>query len=162
MKLNCLSRMMSLQRKLTVCAKVGKPPEGVASKLREMFPSSGGKVPQKRPSSVFDPLSECVAESQKRKSANQRMKPRNITVVVLEKSASRVPQRTAKRKVHDAARIKKVELRRNMSAPQVKAAIIHTFQNLPNISRYTMLVANQSGYLALAPCTSATGWEFYH
>ena len=118
MKLNCLSRMMSLQRKLTVCAKVGKPPEGVASKLREMFPSSGGKVPQKRPSSVFDPLSECVAESQKRKSANQRMKPRNITVVVLEKSASRVPQRTARRKVHDAARIKKVELRRNMSAPQ--------------------------------------------
>ena len=50
-----------------VCAKVRKPPEGVTSKLREMFPSSGGMVPQKRPSSVFDPLNECVAESQKRK-----------------------------------------------------------------------------------------------
>ena len=50
-----------------VYAKVRKPPEGVASKLREMFPSSGGMVPQKRPSSVFDPLNKCVAESQKRK-----------------------------------------------------------------------------------------------
>lgn len=102
-----------------VCTKVRKPPEGVASKLREMFPSSGGMVPQKRPSSVFDPLSECVAESQKRKkkSANQRLKPRNVTVVVLEKYVPRVPQRAARKKLNDGDRIKKVELRRNMSIP---------------------------------------------
>lgn len=136
-----------------VCTKVRKPPEGVASKLREMFPSSRGMVPQKRPSSVFDPLSECVAESQKRKkkSANQRLKPRNVTVVVLEKYVPRVPQRAARKKLNDADRIKKVELRRNMSIPQVKASITRAFQHLPNFSRYTMLVANQSGYLAVAP-----------
>ena len=79
-----------------LCSKAGKP-SGVAGKLREMFPSLDGIVPKKRPSSVFDPLSECVAESQKwKKSVNQRMKPQNFTVVVLKKYASRVPQRTAR------------------------------------------------------------------
>ena len=138
---------------------MGKPSEGVAGKLREMFPSSDGIVPKKRPSSVFDPLSECVAESQKRKkkSVNQRMKPRNVTVVVLEKYASRVPQRAARKKLNDADRIKKVELRRNMSVPQVKAAITHAFEHLPNISGYTLLIANQSGFLTLAPHQALDG-----
>ena len=135
-----------------ICDKVRKPPEGVASKLRELFPSSRGVIPQKRPTSVFDPLSECVAESQKRnkKSISHRVKPRKVKVVLLEKYATRVPRRAIRKKLTDAARIKKVELRRNMSAPQVKASIIHHFKHLPNFTSYTMLVANQMGHLTCA------------
>ena len=60
------------------------------------------------------------------------------------------------KKLNDADRIK-VELRPNMSVPQVKAAITHAFQHLPNISGYTLLIANQSGFLALVPYQALNG-----
>jgi len=44
-----------------------------------------------------------------------------------------------------------------MSVPQVKAAITHAFQHLPNFSGHTLLIANQSGFLALVPHQALDG-----
>ena len=108
----------------SVCSSLGKPSAANARILSSLFPSS---QPVKRiRSEAFDPLADCVASAAKRKKKAVRIKPRKVTVVLVDDTKS-VP-RFGKRKVLKG-KIRQLQFLRNMSAEQVQKNIFHGFSD---------------------------------
>ena len=122
----------------TICKKVGG-----AKSLAMLF---GGS--KKR---SFDPRNECVVASQqaKKKATNHRMKPRAVTVVLLESKPKSVPKGYLRRKVKQAGRIAKVNMKRCMISSEVRDAIVNTFPDFANIQSAQFLRCGNDNVMLL-------------
>ena len=109
-----------------ICKKVSKPSENTKKLLSKLFPGSGGKsLPTKRP---FDPSNVSVAEQSKakKKAAIPKLaKPRTISFVLLDAPVPVVP------KGKDNGRLKKAQIRRSMTASEIREVVCNTFSSLP-------------------------------
>ena len=77
---------------------------------------------------AFDPLADCVASAAKRKKKAVRIKPRKITVVLVD-GTDRVPRFGKRKALKNEGKIRQLQFTRNMSAEQVKKNIIHGFSD---------------------------------
>jgi len=94
---------------------------------------------------TFDPSSDCVVASQKakKKATNQRIKAKNVTVVLLHNKEEKVPKG---RKRSASGRIKKLEFKRCMKATKVRDIISEGFQGF-DVQNIQFLVCGQDNVL---------------
>lgn len=121
-----------------LCKRVGE-----SQKLATLF---GGS--RKR---SFDPKSECVVASQqaKKKATNQRMKPKIITIVLLDRKPHTVPKGHLRKKLKDAGRIVKLQLKRCMTACEVRDIIVDGFRDFSYIQSAQFLRCGKDNIMLL-------------
>ena len=113
-----------------------------AEKLAELF---GGSRKCK-----FDPKSECVVASQQaKKKSNQRMKPKTVTVVLLDCKPDVVPKGHLRKKLKKAGRIVKITLKRCMTVSEVRDILIQSFPNFDNIESAQFLCCGKDNIMLL-------------
>lgn len=107
-----------------MCKRISTPPSSTnKSLLNKLFhgrsPALG--IGSKR---SFDPSEECVVSKKKKTT-----KPKTISVCFLEefRENSCIPRRSARTKLHDSGRFGKISVTRDMSADQVKEALMELF-----------------------------------
>ena len=146
------------QHTLTAVSRVTKPTKSEAAALGKLFPSSPS-LP-KLPSS-FDPGSECVFASQKRKKKSSRVKPSKLTLTLLPLGSSAIPRGKHRKILENGGRLKKVEFYREMSSQVVQNKIITAFVEQEDFhSTYSLLLQSQDGRLTLADNQFPTGEQF--
>ena len=103
-----------------------KPSEADSKVLRSLFPtsSSSRSVPMKR---KFNPLDECVVSKQKQKKKATRIKPHNVTVVLMTVGDNLIPSGKKRKSMLQNGFIKQCELSRDLSAMEVKEKIVKLF-----------------------------------
>ena len=104
------------------------PNNSTANVLAKLFGSN--KVCSERKRS-FDPSSECIVASKKakKKATNQRIKPKNLNVVLLQQKEEKVPKGKKRATLNASGRIKKLEFKRCMTADEVRATIMNGISN---------------------------------
>lgn len=130
-----------------LCKKVGNPSGSAAETLVKLFGSSS-RGSRKR---SFDPRSECVVASQqaKKKATNQRMKPKSVTVVLLDQKPSTVPKGHSRKKLKKAGRIARIQLMRCMTVAEVRDAVVDNFTDFENIKSFQFLRCGKDNIMLL-------------
>ena len=103
-----------------------KPSEADSKVLRSLFPtsSSSRSVPMKR---KFNPLDECVVSKQKQKKEATRIKPHNVTIVLMTEGDNLIPHGKKQKSMLQNGFIKQCELSRDLSAMEVEEKIVKLF-----------------------------------
>ena len=138
----------------SIVNKIRKPTVVEKKALAACFPSSS--QPPKR-SLTFDPTADCVAEPQKKKKKASQPKPVNVNVILLKRMQKYIPRGGARKKLQSQGRIMKVALNRNLSAQQVKNAILKAFKGIKGLKEFTTLECTKSNRLQLSSVHELTG-----
>ena len=129
------------------------PNKANARLLSNLFPSSSLCSSRKR-SNTFDPTEECVATAhQKKKKAAIRYKPNKIAVILVVNLEKGVPKGKYRRHLKSDGNELTIEVKRNMSAKQVKNCILREF----SIGDYQVLCSTQDGKLTVAANQQPSG-----
>ena len=142
------------QRAISICHRVGKPNEADRKVLNKLYPAcnsrSRASFPQKR---KFDPLDESIAEMKKakKKAAIPKGggKVRTITAVLLNHPTSTVPKGTARKRLMADGRIKKMQIRRNMSPSVIQRVIGHAFSAIAGASKARFMKSGRDNTLTI-------------
>ena len=139
-------RIMNLVVRHRLSGKLKTPSKASAKVLSNLFPTSSGGGSRKR-SSTFDPTAECVASArQKKKKAAIRFKASKITVILVSSPDKGVPKGKDRHKLKRDGDEQVIEVKRNMSAKEVKNCILRAFL----IENYNVLKSTQDGKLSIA------------
>ena len=103
-----------------------KPSEADSKVLHSLFSTSSfsRSVPMKR---KFNPLDECVVSKQKQKKKAARIKPRNVTVVLMTEGDNLIPRGKKRKSMLQNGFIKQCELSRDLSGMEVEEKIVKLF-----------------------------------
>ena len=153
MKLSILNLQVQdeCQTARSICNKVSKPSENTKKLLSKLFPGSGSKtLPTKRP---FDPSDMSIAEQSraKKKAAIPKLcKPRTISFVLLDAPLPVVPKGKARKALEEGGRVKKVQIRRSMTASAIREVICNTFSSLPCAKTAKFMSCGKDNHLTVA------------
>lgn len=130
------------------CKKFGLPDVKCATTLKHLFPATSSSGSKKR---KFNPAEECVASDahRKRKAANLRVRPKNISVVVLESMPTHVPKGHVRSKLVKKGNVKQILFRRNMTPDEVRAILVREFRGI-NVQTAQFLQCKPSNVLCLS------------
>lgn len=108
--------------------------------ISKLFKGKSGKSDKK-----FDPKAECVVASQirKKKACNTRMKPKSVSVVIVNDVPSIVPKGRIRSKLTKSNQIAKISLRRSMSSSEVRRAIVDAFPAISDVETAKFLCCNK-------------------
>ena len=137
-----------------------KPLAAEATVLARCFPSTSSqsvskKRPLQSPEPAFDPTAACVAQRAKRMKkafggSKARVKPSNVTVVMLPKFCYSVPRGKKRKALQEQGRIQVVQVNRSMTPEEVQAAIRSGFQHLELPVKFTYLQCSPQGALSVS------------
>lgn len=138
---------------LSILERVKKPLAAEATVLARCFPSTQS-ASNKRPlqSPAFDPTAACVALPAKRKKkafGGSRVKPSNVTVVMLPKFCYSIPRGKKRKALQEQGRVQVVQFSRNMTPEEVQAAIRSGFEHL-ELHVFTYLQCSPQGALSVS------------
>lgn len=141
------------QKAIDICRRVGKPNEADRKLLNKLYPACSSKshssFPRKR---KFDPVDESIAEMNKAKkkaAIPKRGKLRTITAVLLDRSTSTVPKGTVRKRLAADGRIKKIQIRRNMSPSVIRRVIVHAFSGITGASKAKFMKSGRDNTLSV-------------
>ena len=130
------------------CKRFGRPDVKCAATLKHLFPATSSTGSAKR---KFNPADDCVASAahRKKKAANLRVRPKSISVVMLESMPTHVPKGHARYKLVKKGHVKQIFFRRNMTAEEVRAIIVGEFAGIDNVQTAQFLRCKPSNVLCL-------------
>lgn len=100
---------------------------------------------------MFNPKAECVVASQKakKKATNLRIKPKNISVVLLREKPHFVPKGHLRKKLKERGRIAKLEFKRSMTSSEVRSLIVDAFSGFEGTESAQFLCCGQNNHMLL-------------
>ena len=135
----------ALEKAQQQCKGLMQPSKAHKEQLAKLFPSTSAPVTSSR---TFDPIARSVVDLQKKKKKKgiTRERPRKLTAVLLPRLVCTVPKSSARKKLLDSGRIKKIELRRSMSSLQAKNEILKAFSQF-ELSQLTVFSCDKSNHV---------------
>ncbi len=124
------------------------PAKADAKAISGLFPSTSGGVSRKRFTVPF-----LGGASQKKKKTPIRFKPSKITAILVGNPQRGIPKGRDRRKLRKDGDEKVVELKRNMSAKEVKNCLLRAFL----LDDYLVLKSTQDGKLSIATDQQPSG-----
>ena len=131
---SCAQVIEQTDRAIGLCKRIGSPPGPQRQVIQHLYPASTGvvkKVPIKR---KFNPTEISIAEQQKKKKKAAVVKPRTVSVVLLNKHISAVPKGKSRKSLLVEGRIRKVSISRMMCAENVHSCICNAFSDSVEMS----------------------------
>ena len=126
---------------------LGRPSEKCASTLKNLFPVTSNKKRK------FDPTGACVSTDarRKKKAASTRIRPKKVSVVLLEAMPPYVPKGHARAKLMKTGLIKQISFCRNMSNIEVRDILVKEFSKVDQVQTAQFLRCEPSNVMCLNP-----------